>query len=517
MVADGATFFNGSGVTIQGGLAVNGTLALASPNNLAILGGNPGDVLVTNGAGVMSFAARVPEAPTDGQFYSRRSGAWAVAPGGMTDAPNDGTAYARKSQAWSHLTHADITDWAANVPASSSANPLVNGVAAPGSSAAFSRGDHVHPTDTSRAAVAALPPASTVLPSPVGVAAIGTSTAYARADHVHSSDGYAHDNRVINGDMRIDQRNNGATGTAIATYTVDHWYYQSNQANKGSWGRSTASNAIIQGAGFPYNLAFVSSSAYASLAADVFAFWQVVEADMISDFAWGTANAQPVTLSFWVQSSTGGTFSGSVKNAAGNRSYPFTFALVAATYTKVVVTILGDTAGTWVMNGNGGSLYLVFDLGCGSNARGPANAWASANYNGATGAASVVGTNGAGFNLTGVKLESGSVATPFNRQTLAKSQADCERYFRWLTFSMSFLATSTGQGMSAAVPFWPAMRAAPTIGGLAPDPNVTPSVANQSSLGFDTVTPYGARSFLTAISAGNCFVLGYRASATAEL
>ena len=131
------------------------------PDNLAIPGGNPGDVLDTNGAGVMSFAARVPEAPTDGQFYSRRSGAWAVAPGGMTDAPNDGTAYARKSQAWSHLTHADITDWAANVPASSSANPLVNGVAAPGSSAAFSRGDHVHPTDTSRAAVAALPPAST--------------------------------------------------------------------------------------------------------------------------------------------------------------------------------------------------------------------------------------------------------------------------------------------------------------------------------------------------------------------
>lgn len=160
--ADGAMTINGSGVTIQGGLAVNGLLALASLNNLAIYGGNPGDVVSTNGSGILSWAPRVGEAPNDGQFYARRNLAWAVAPGGMTDAPNDGTAYARKSQAWAHLTHADITDWTAalapyalttSVPIASATLPLMDGTAAAGASAAFARGDHVHPSDTSRLAL----------------------------------------------------------------------------------------------------------------------------------------------------------------------------------------------------------------------------------------------------------------------------------------------------------------------------------------------------------------------------
>ena len=61
-----------------------------------------------------------------------------------------------------------------------------------------------------------------------------------------------------------------------------------------------------------------------------FGFFQVIEADMISDFAWGTANAQPVTLSFWVTSALTGTFSGSVQNVAHNRSYPFTYSIPVA-------------------------------------------------------------------------------------------------------------------------------------------------------------------------------------------
>ena len=95
--ADGSTTFNGSGVTINGGLAVNGLLALASPNNLAIYGGSAGQFLSTNGAGILS---------------------WQTPPGaggGIGEAPNDGTAYARKSAAWAHLAHTDITDWAATL------------------------------------------------------------------------------------------------------------------------------------------------------------------------------------------------------------------------------------------------------------------------------------------------------------------------------------------------------------------------------------------------------------------
>jgi len=145
--------------TFSAGVSINGMLALNSLANFYLPGGNPGDVLSTNGSGLLAWAARVTEAPNDGQFYARRNLAWEVAPGGMTDAPNDGTAYARKSQAWAHLTHTDITDWTAtlapyalttSVPVASATLPLMNGAAAAGSSAAFARGDHVHPSDTSR-------------------------------------------------------------------------------------------------------------------------------------------------------------------------------------------------------------------------------------------------------------------------------------------------------------------------------------------------------------------------------
>ena len=236
----------------------------------------------------------------------------------------------------------------------------------------------------------------------------------------------AGDNRLINGDMRIDARNNGASvvGAATLTYAVDRWAYQASQASKGSYSRSSVSAFP----GFPYALLFTSSSAFASAAGDYFIFLQSIEADMVSDFQWGTANAQPVTLSFWAFSSLSGTFSGSIRNAANNRSYPFAFTLAGAA-TKVVITIPGDTAGTWGLSGVAAALNVNFNLGSGSSSLGPAGAWGSAPYLGATGSISVVGTNGATFYVTGVKLEIGSVATPFNRQSLAKSMADCQRYY----------------------------------------------------------------------------------------
>jgi hypothetical protein len=266
-------------------------------------------------------------------------------------------------------------------------------------------------------------------------------------------------NRIINGDMRWDQRNNGAASTVNNIYTADRWQYGGSQAAKGTWQRVSSAAP-----GFGYALSFISSSAYASVAADVFWFLQPIEADQITDFQWGSASAQPVTLSFLVWSSLSGTFSGALQNYAQTRSYPFTYSIpVASTWTKIVITIPGDTGGTWVMSGNAGSAYLAFDLGSGSTHRGPANAWASANYYGATGSVSIVAVNGAQFLVTGVKLEIGSVATPFNRQSLAKSLADCQRYY-----SGTLQIYGAGSGQVAGQPFihgslspiW--MRAAPT-------------------------------------------------------
>jgi hypothetical protein len=266
------------------------------------------------------------------------------------------------------------------------------------------------------------------------------------------------DNRLINGDMRIDQRWNGGSGTANG-YTVDRWSYSGSVASIVTWQRVASSLA-----GFPYQLIAVTATAHALVAADYFVFQQAIEADMIGDFAWGTANAQPVTLSFWVTSSLTGTFGGSLQNYAVNRSYPFSYSIpVANTWTKITITIPGDTAGTWVMSGNGGSLVVTFSLGMGSTRSGPANAWAAGNFLSVPGAVSVVGTNGAVFDLTGVKLEIGSVATPYNRQSLAKSLADCQRYYNQMVgVSQLQPGGAVSSGFGQTISFLP-MRTLPTV------------------------------------------------------
>jgi hypothetical protein len=271
------------------------------------------------------------------------------------------------------------------------------------------------------------------------------------------------DNRIINGDMRIDQRWNGASNV-VTGYTIDRWQYISAQASKGTWGRDVSNLPS-----FPYRLGFASSSAYASLAADYFFFIQSIEADMVSDFAWGTAGAQSVTLSFWVNCTLTGTLSGAISNAAGTRCYPFTYSIpVASTWTRIVITIPGDPTGAWVMSGNAASMSVSFDLGCGSGRRGPAGAWATTtaanSYLGATGSVSVVGINSALFQVTGVKLEIGSVATPYNRQSLAKSMADCQRYYQ----SFTSIQVCTGSGSAgvyttSSIILPVQMRAVPTL------------------------------------------------------
>jgi len=267
-------------------------------------------------------------------------------------------------------------------------------------------------------------------------------------------------NRIINGDMRINQR--GVTSAAVPNaYTVDRWWIAASQAGKANWLQTNPSSSP----GFPYYLGVGSISAYTSLATDQFQIYQAIEADMISDFQWGTPNARPVTLSFWAYSSLSGTFSGSIKQYGVNRSYPFIYTLPAAVWTKIAITIPGDTGGSWVMSGNAGSLVLQFDFGSGANFHGPANVWASANYIGVAGTQSIVAVNGASFYFTGVKLEIGSVATPFNCDSLAKRLADCQRYYQIVSAYWSGNASSGSTYYAIGwLPVTP--RAAPTLNGI---------------------------------------------------
>jgi hypothetical protein len=296
----------------------------------------------------------------------------------------------------------------------------------------------------------------------VQINALPSGAGYATIPYVNAS--LPQTNRIINGNMRLDQRNNGAVGTASAVYTADRWKYNGTTAGKGQWQR-LAAGANLLALGYTNYLNFSSLTAYTPAAGDVFIFYQVIEADNATDFAWGTANAQPVTLSFWVYVTVPGTYSGVFKNVVPDRTYPFTFSVPqATTWTKISVTVPGDTGGNWTLAGTAAAIFVQFDLGSGATYRSTAGSWQSGNFCGVTGAISAVSTNGAAFNITGVKLEVGSVATPFQMESLTKQAADCQRYFQYISGTIAtILANGSFGGTLHAVNYPTTMRTTPAI------------------------------------------------------
>jgi hypothetical protein len=274
-------------------------------------------------------------------------------------------------------------------------------------------------------------------------------------------------NRIINGDMRIDQRNAGAsvTPTVSGTYTIDRWFAGFAQASKFSVQQNAGS--VTPPVGFTNYLGVTSTSAYTVGSAEGFVVTQIIEGNNIADLAWGTANAQTVTLSFWVRSSLTGTFGGALRNNGSTRSYPYSYTISSAnTWEYKTITVSGDTTGTWLSN-NGIGLSVIFSLGAGSSASNTAGDWAAGNFISATGAVSVVGTSGATFYITGVQLEAGSVATPFERRPYGTELALCQRYYYRLVPRAVGDDYAYGWNISSTVArhslFFPvSMRVAPT-------------------------------------------------------
>jgi hypothetical protein len=245
------------------------------------------------------------------------------------------------------------------------------------------------------------------------------------------SGGYASNfkNRIINGAMVIDQRRAGASFTVpqFGGYSLDRWNTNATQASKFSVQQDAGS--VTPPVGFNDYLGVTSLSAYSVLSTDFFSIVQSIEGFNTADLGWGTANAQTVTVSFWVRSSLTGTFGGSLNNSNFTRAYPFTYTISAAnTWEQKSITVAGDTTGTWLANNSTG-IHLYFNLGAGSSFSGTAGAWAASGVVSATGATSVVGTNGATFYITGVQLEKGSTATSFDYRPYGTEFSLCQRYY----------------------------------------------------------------------------------------
>jgi hypothetical protein len=282
--------------------------------------------------------------------------------------------------------------------------------------------------------------------------------------------GFGFKNRIINGAMVIDQRNAGASVTAVdGTYTLDRWLTSTSQSGKYSVQQTPSASetgySVRVAGGFTNYLAVTSLSSYSAVSSDYFGISQYIEGYNIADLGWGTSSAKTITLSFLVYSSLTGTFGGSLRNSANSRSYPFTYSISTAnTWTPVSVTITGDTTGTWLTT-NGKGISVWFDIGSGSTYKGTANAWASANYVAPTGTVSVVGTNGATFYITGVQLEKGSTATSFDYRPYGTELALCQRYYSTAGAIRTVGASSSTAGIILQISIPVTLRGTPSFSG----------------------------------------------------
>jgi len=271
---------------------------------------------------------------------------------------------------------------------------------------------------------------------------------------------FPHRNLIINGACVIDQRNSGSSVTPADTnYTVDRWRYTASQASKFTFQQNAGS--VTPPAGFENYMGFTVASAVTVGSGDYFAITQRIEGYNVNQLEFGTSNAKTVTLSFWVRSSLTGTFGGTLRGASFGRSYPFTYAISSAnTWEYKTVTVAGDTSGTY-QSGNTTGLEVIFGLGVGSTNSGTAGAWTASGHFSATGAVSVVGTGSATWYITGVQLEVGDTATPFEHRSYGDELARCRRYYQGETRQFLFYYNPSASLVN--VNYQEEMRAAPTV------------------------------------------------------
>jgi len=290
--------------------------------------------------------------------------------------------------------------------------------------------------------------------------AVSGITKNALSDDMYSGGSLGFRNKIFNGAMRIDQRNagspsiwNSTAAAAISGFAVDR--FRSSAISGNTWGTAVLSAQRSTDAPdeFDTSLKLTVNTADTSLAAtDVYAFVQPIEGNNISDLGFGTASAKPITISFWVKSSIAGTYCVSFSNNAQNRSLVDTYTVNAAnTWEYKFVTINADTTGTWLTDANAG-LFVRWDLGSGSNLQtATTNTWQGTLYTRTSGSVNWVSTVGATFFITGVQVEKGNVATPFEHRPIGMELFLARRYY---------FQAAGGSLLARSIPIWNPM---PTV------------------------------------------------------
>jgi hypothetical protein len=273
-------------------------------------------------------------------------------------------------------------------------------------------------------------------------------------------------NRIINGAMQIAQRGTSATGITVSGYyTIDRW--RQGLGSAGTW-TQTQDTDVPSGQGFSNSLKLTCTTAKSSLGAtDLAVFGQLIEAFNLQDLNYGTANAENVTLSFWIKSNKTGTYIVELFKSSASISQAFTIS-AANTWEKKSLTFIGDTVNA-IPNTNGLGFTVQIWVAAGTTYTSGTlqTAWGNTTSNRAVGQVNLADTVSNYINLTGVQLEKGSTATSFDYRPYGTELALCQRYYYKFTDVAS--NTRLGQGLSISttttrtlVQFPTLMRTAPT-------------------------------------------------------
>jgi len=350
---------------------------------------------------------------------------------------------------------------------------------------------------------------------------INTSQQATFANTINVPNTFGFKNRIINGAMVIDQRNNGASVAVTGNtgqMSVDRFLLT---VFGSGTGRFTTQQSTTVPVGFYNSLSATVTTADSSpSSAYAYSIAQIIEGLNVLDLGWGTSNASTVTLSFWVRSSVTGTFPIVITNGNLDRTYGATYTINSAnTFQYITITIPGDTTGTWAKNNTAG-INIQFGLGGGSSRTvstgWQANAGAITQTN-VTGCTQLIATNGATFYITGVQFEVGTQATSFDYRPYGTELALCQRYLPAFAsagatqsqISMGQCLTSTTAG--CIVPFPVSVRTPPTGISVSGTFNMTQSngTSTSASLAFSQSSTLCCQIIVTGsgLSAGNATIL----------
>ena len=317
-------------------------------------------------------------------------------------------------------------------------------------------------------------------------------------------------NMIINGAMQVSQRATSVTGVTGDGYqAVDRW-----RTNSGSLGTFTLSQSTDAPDGFATSHKYDCTTADASPAAsDFLIFEQRVEAQDLQQLNYGTSSPNRITLSFYVKSNKTGTYIAelALPDASNNSNNQQSYTINSAnTWERKTLSYVGNTTDA-INNDNGIGMNVFFWLGAGSNFTSGTltqNTWANTSAaNRAAGQVNLADSTSNEWLITGVQMELGEQATPFEHRSFADELARCQRYYQ-KSYNYSVApgtntqdgATYTVTQATASYPsaghthFKVEMRAAPTItsydyGGTSGKMNaggsaVTPVIQDPAQRGF---------------------------------